>query len=478
MITFEKLLGTLENDGAADVQPTADGGFILCGNTVNLDEDLSDGYLVKTNAWGEIEWTKVYDSNDNKDNSDNFRSLIVLEDGYLVVGNTDNGTRDQDIWVVKTNLAGIVQWDTLYGGNDNDEVGMILPTKDGNFVMVGAIVDNLGNKDGYLVKLDDTGTEIWSKAIGGSNAEVFNAIALTDEDDGYIICGVQSSSALAADILLVKTDSLGNVSWQKTHGTPGDYAEGASSLLIAPDGGFILAGSTTSLGAGARDAYIIKTDASGNKDESWGDKTFGAEHQDGFGKIIRTKDGGYLAVGSTEDYYVDYPVNEWYRDVFIVKLDQNGAFEWDKVYGGDHHEGAGMVRGLEDGSFVICGSSDSYGASGDGDIYFLRIGPEGNLITAIETNRPLLPGKMHLSQNYPNPFNGSTTIRYSISKNSLVKLQVFDLSGRIVKNLVNDFQAAGDYSLSFDTAGLASGLYLYRLTTDNLSETKRLLLIK
>ena len=72
MITFEKILGTLEGDGAGDVRPTADGGFIIAGNTHNVDEEASDAYLMKTNAYGEIEWTEVYDSDDDDENSDGF----------------------------------------------------------------------------------------------------------------------------------------------------------------------------------------------------------------------------------------------------------------------------------------------------------------------------------------------------------------------------------------------------------------------
>ncbi|MBK6538658.1 MAG: T9SS type A sorting domain-containing protein [Ignavibacteria bacterium] len=91
-----------------------------------------------------------------------------------------------------------------------------------------------------------------------------------------------------------------------------------------------------------------------------------------------------------------------------------------------------------------------------------------------------IPSDYNLSQNYPNPFNPNTNINFSIPKNSLVNLDVFNSAGQKVANLVNDRRDAGNYEISFDGSryGLSSGTYFYRLQSEGFSETKRMILLK
>jgi len=480
LITFEKILGTLEGDGASDVRPTADGGFIICGNTYIVDEETNDAYLVKTDTYGEIEWTGVYDSDDNDENSDGFSSVIPVSDGYIAVGSTDNGARDLDLWVVKTDLSGIFKWDIIFGGTDDDGASVIESTSDGNFIIAGYTFDPSGGtgRDGYLIKIDGEGNELWSKIFGGSDGERFSSVKQTD-DDGYILSGTVSTGGIGSDMYLVKTNASGEVSWDEQYGETGeDNADGAGSVVIASDGGFILAGRTTSSGAGANDVYVIKTDANGVKDQTWGDKTFGEEHHDGASEIITTSDGGYLIVGSIENHYEPLPRNEWYSDLYILKLDQTGNKEWDQVYGGDRNESASSVRELNDGSFIISGGTGTYGSNGDGEIYLLRVNSNGK-ITAISNDRALnIPTAFNISQNYPNPFNSQTRIDFYLPKNSNVQFAIYDITGKLVGEFLNEQKTAGNHSINIDAANLASGLYFYQIKAESFTETKRMLLLK
>jgi len=99
-------------------------------------------------------------------------------------------------------------------------------------------------------------------------------------------------------------------------------------------------------------------------------------------------------------------------------------------------------------------------------------------ITSINLPDPNLPEKFELSQNYPNPFNPSTTILYSIPKSTFVELKIFDIAGREVKTLVNQFQSAGAYSINFNTNELSSGLYIYRLQAENFATAKKMLFLR
>lgn len=89
-----------------------------------------------------------------------------------------------------------------------------------------------------------------------------------------------------------------------------------------------------------------------------------------------------------------------------------------------------------------------------------------------------VPGEYLLEQNYPNPFNPSTGIRYSIPAGGNVVLKVYDVTGRAVKTLVNEFRSAGSYEVTFDASGLASGIYYYSISSGEFSKTMKMVLIK
>ena len=89
-----------------------------------------------------------------------------------------------------------------------------------------------------------------------------------------------------------------------------------------------------------------------------------------------------------------------------------------------------------------------------------------------------MPETFRLWQNFPNPFNPLTQIRFDLPKDSRVQLQVFDVSGQLVRELVSGNKAAGRYQALFDAAGLSSGVYFYRLSTEHYTATRRMLLIK
>ena len=101
----------------------------------------------------------------------------------------------------------------------------------------------------------------------------------------------------------------------------------------------------------------------------------------------------------------------------------------------------------------------------------------GSTVTAVETTESL-PTEFVLNQNYPNPFNPSTTISYKLSSDGNVSLKVYDILGNEVASLINDFQNAGNYKISFDASRLASGVYFYKLQTSNFVQVRKMMLLK
>ena len=141
--------------------------------------------------------------------------------------------------------------------------------------------------------------------------------------------------------------------------------------------------------------------------------------------------------------------------------------------------GSGRVGGPRQGWQISLSSEGTlidggpYDNNGTGAIWFFHNPSIG--ITPIST---LVPAAFSLSQNYPNPFNPSTNIRYDLPKNGFVKLVVFDELGREIETLVNESQTAGTYEATFNSSKYSSGVYFYKLTTDNFTETKKMLMIK
>lgn len=100
-------------------------------------------------------------------------------------------------------------------------------------------------------------------------------------------------------------------------------------------------------------------------------------------------------------------------------------------------------------------------------------------VTTLKENPQLRPTNFSLSQNYPNPFNPGTTINYQLPASNKVHLIIYNMTGQKVRTLVNRTQMTGQYSVTFNADGLASGVYLFRLSTDNgFVQTKKMILMR
>jgi hypothetical protein len=197
----------------------------------------------------------------------------------------------------------------------------------------------------------------WQKIFGGTGADVANSVWQTT-DKGYIIAGYTTSyGAGAEDFYLIKTDATGKKLWQRTLGTTGD--EWASSIQQTKDGGYIIAGSSA-------DAILIKTDAAGKK--LW-QKTFGDFGVKGANSVQQTADGGYIIAGYTTGY-------EGAFDVYLIKTDAAGKKLWEKNYGGNDNDSAQTVRQTRDKGYIIAGHTMSYGA-GSADVYLIKTDAAG-----------------------------------------------------------------------------------------------------
>jgi len=201
------------------------------------------------------------------------------------------------------------------GGPASEGGNSLIQTSDGGYAIAGAITSfGAGSGDVYVVKLDANGNLQWTKTIGGENEDVGTSLIQTS-DGGYAIAGyTKSFGAGGLDVYVVKLDANGNLQWTKTIG--GENNDWGLSLILTSDGGYAIAGSAFSLGARGWDVYVVKLDAKGNL--QW-TKTIGAKNKElSIPSLIQTSDGGYAIAGHTESFGAGE------ADVYVVKLDKNG----------------------------------------------------------------------------------------------------------------------------------------------------------
>jgi predicted secreted protein len=586
---WTRTYGGSGTDYCYSVQQTSDGGYVATGYTSSFGAGGNDFYLAKTDANGDTLWTRTYGGT----NTDYAYSVRQTSDGgYVVVGYTNSfGAGYEDAYLVKTDADGDTLWTRTYGwSTGNERANCVQQTSDGGYIIVGYTYSyETCHYDFYLVKTDANGDILWTRTYGGSGTEKAESVQQTS-DGGYIVAGYTSSfGAGLVDAWLVKIDADGDFLWAQSYG--GSNWDYAYSVQQTSDGGYILAGYEDSFGAGGKDVWSIKTDANG--DTLW-TRTYGGSGDDRSYSSQQTADGGYTIAGCTNSFGAGG------FDVWLIKTDANGDTSWTRTYGGSASDRAEFVQQTTDGGYIVSGATSSFGAGGN-DFWVLRMAgeapppdvsieivpddppvtvPQGSSFgyTGTVTNNtedpqttdiwvmavgptkdvygpfkefqevPLDPSQSrsrHLTQrvanvaplgfynyiaycgdypstvmdsslfqievvegvgssqggwvltgsflegdltdiplefallsNYPNPFNASTLISYQLPTDGHVRLEVYNISGQKVATLVDGQQEAGYRSVTWDASEVSSGVYFYTLTAGDYTEIKTMTLLR
>jgi hypothetical protein len=260
---WNQTYGGTSLDEARHLVQTADGGYALAGYTNSSGAGGYDSWLVKTDTSGNMQWNKTYGGT----HSDFAFGLVQASDGgYALAGGTTSfGAGSGDAWLVKTDAAGTVQWNQTYGGADSDSARGLVQTSDGGYALAGRTGSPPADYDFWLVKTDASGTEQWNQTYGGTNTDwAFAVVQMSD--GGYVLAGyTYSLGAGNADAWLIRTDATGNIMWNQTYG--GTKDDWALTLVQTADGGYALAGMKDyiySKDGLVGDFWLIKTDANGN----------------------------------------------------------------------------------------------------------------------------------------------------------------------------------------------------------------------
>jgi len=455
--------GGSDDDYGRSVKQTSDGGYIIAGWTASFGAGGYDVYLLKTDSSGDSLWTRTYGGSEY----DYGYSVQQTSDGgYIIAGYTQSfGAGHYDAYLLKTDSSGDSLWTRTYGGSSGDYGYSVQQTSDGGYIIAGLTYSfGAGGSDVYLLKTDSAGDTLWTRTYGGSDYDYGQSVKQTS-DGGYIIAGVTGSfGAGGYDVWLLKTDSAGDTLWTDTFGGSND--DYGYSVQQTSDGGYVIAGRTESFGAGGYDVYLLKTDSSG--DSLW-TRTYGGSENDNGYSVQETSDGGYVIAGVTGSFGAGN------SDVWLLKTDSAGDTLWTRTYGGSDSDDGYSVQRTSDGGYIIAGETYSFGA-GEADVYLLCVTGDGSVVDADgESHNPV---GFSLSQNYPNPFNAQTVIEYKLPAGGQATLAVYNLVGQRLATLVEKRHQPGYRSIIWDASDFSSGVYFYRLTAGDFTETRRMMLVK
>ncbi len=309
---WRKFFGGKEDENAYSIQLTRDGGFIIGGDTSSFGSGKNDLYLIKLDSAGNEQWSKAFGGDDVEYCN---AAIQTADGGYILAGESSTGGAGMvDAILLKTDADGKELWTKMYGGHMYDSARKVVQTSDGGYVLLGATSSmGEGNYDVYLLKTDAAGKEEWAKTFGTKDTEGGMDIQQT-RDGGFIITGWANRAKGMDAVYLLKTNADGKEEWSNLYGSMRDDVGNAVKQL--DDGSFVIVGrSSAAKGAGFKDVLIMKVDAQGK--ELWS-KMHGDKKNDEGNAFIVDQDGGFVIVGTTES------IGSGKKDMLLIKTDAEG----------------------------------------------------------------------------------------------------------------------------------------------------------
>lgn len=321
-------------------QQLLEDGYIFAGYTGSYGAGLMDWYIVKTDNFGNPLWSKYY----GWEEWDEASCVHATDDGGFVVAGFTSGSIyiNMKAWIIKFNSSGDSIWSHIYDTQGDDLAKSVIKTVDSGYVFTGA-----SSYDVLLIKLTSSGDTLWTRTFGdsgGSNYEIGHSVKQTN-DNGYIITGEKDGYGF-----LLKTNNSGDLEWQTELGSTG--LDVGNSVEQTYDDGYIIAGTGFIPTSNSYDIIIIKTDSLG--DTIW-TKTFGGSGGDHGTCVLQTIEGNYIVAGYTSTYGAGH------ADFLLIKLDEEGNLIWFETYGGINEDHAYSAVQTDDGCYLIAGATTSYG---------------------------------------------------------------------------------------------------------------------
>ncbi|HZV70799.1 MAG TPA: T9SS type A sorting domain-containing protein [Saprospiraceae bacterium] len=439
-ISFQKTYGGSENDFGLSVQQTTDGGYILFGETASFGAGQLDFYLIKTNNLGDKLWEKTF----GRAKFDLGLCVQQTNDGGYILCGAFSGLGNDSLALIKTDPDGNEIWSKQFRGSVVRDVGrFVQQTADEGFIVVG-FNGASPEENVLLLKTDSVGNEEWKKTYERIDAQFGNGVRQTD-DGGYIVAGQTNHRTLTgSDVYLMRMDAGGDTIWTKTFGATS--AQTGRSICIADDGGFVVLGYDQSR---MQDLYLIKTNTSGS--EEWS-KNYGGDGQDIGYAVQQTTDGGYILSGAKQN------VDNQTSDMYAVKTTSSGEIEWENVYPKNVISDATSVQQTTDGGYILLGTTTRINDIGsDSDFYLVKTDALGILTHNIDPKTGILISAS------PNPFIEFTILKFENQGQEIYSLKLFDAQGRLVRK----YEQIASGEIRIERENLIPGLFIFRLEKDH-----------
>ncbi len=497
-IKWQKSFGGPGIDKCNAIQQTADGGYIIAGETsstsgdITLNNGTTDFWVAKIDTAGVLVWQKsLGGSGDDRANA----VIQASDGGYLVAGTSNSPVSGDvtapkgqyDVWVVKLTSTGSVSWQKNYGGTAVDEAYAVQQTSDGGYIIAGDsrsnnfdLTVNNGSSDFWVIRIDGSGVIQWQKALGGSGTEIAYSVQQT-ADGGFVVSGQSNSNNAdvsgnngGVDMWVVKLSSTGAIQWQKCYGGTGTDISYAIRQTV---NGYIIGGKTDSNNGnvsgnnGAENAWVVNISATGSI--NW-QKCYGGTGFDGCSSIQQTTDGGYIFTGPASSNTNDVSGNHGSYDYWVVKITATGTLSWQKCLGGSSSDSSMGIQQTSDQGYVVAGRS----ASSNGDVTNAKGLDDFWVVRFMGVSTPTTPAtgineastSNELFSIFPNPAKGLVSI--SSSHSELFNVSVMDVSGRVICERNNQ---NGNCTIDLSSVA-ARGIYFVRIESNESREIRKLII--
>lgn len=476
-VQWQKTLGGDGPDELVTAVVVPGGGYLLCGRSESgksADKTLEtrgnmDYWLVRLDAEGRVLWDKSYGGK----YADMVKDAVATPDGGFLIGGTSNSPESidklyksngqGDYWVLKLDKSGAIEWQQVYGGDQEDDLTCILPTIDGNYILAGYSASNPGfNKtesnrrgiDFWVIKINDQGHILWQKTYDYGEVDILSSV-LENPDGTLILAGFakpegKKDAEGINDYLLIKTDPEGEILWDRTIGSDGEDI--LRRAIITRDGGYLLAG-TSNPQAKTQDHRKKKGSSTNSPDLKLQSGNLAAADKLQ-SQLDQTRQQSQDAVN---ELYAEnrQKLNDGISD--ITKSSGVGM----SVGGSDdllkQGSGSGQTLGVDPakalnnmGSKKLPPSKNNSGSFGDKDFWVVKL-KDKDKQEKPRTNLEAIP----------NPARGYTNIIVGYEYNSGTAT-LYDLGGRQLRQ----FPLDGNQTIPVDLSGLPEGIYLVEVKTD------------
>jgi hypothetical protein len=462
-INFENSYNTGGFDYARAIIQTYDSGYVTVGSTEG-NFGLSDLYILKINPTGDIIWAKRYGGS----NVDWGQDIIETYDSNLMMIGFSNSSinNDYDIYLVKTDRNGDSLYTKKISWNDWDFAYSLKETPDSGYIIAGETYQN-GNSQALLIKTNKGGDTIWTKTYGGSGNDKFEKVIITASGD-FIMAGTTESFGNQKQAYIIKTDSVGNVVWEKDFGNAGN--DFAKSLLELSNGEIVFVGATNTPPETDYDNWIVRLNTLGVQvfDNKIIDHSSPpTQHNDDyFEAIAEIRDS--LIAGGNRSYEYTEPGNVYFT------LSDKTTSNWGRSlikYASTEFESIHDIKKCKDGGIIFASSTESSGSNGS-NIYLIKI--DSNLvypsefynsitkkydISSIENNTNT--NKIVEFYTYPNPTQGILNFKIKSNRQNN-QIVITDITGKQIKtfkNINSNFQ--------YNFAKYKNGIYLASLLVND-----------